>query len=106
MNGKQKVVAFAGIILVFLIALGFIVLIGGLVENNERMDTEIEYLESLGWIPEGAEVQYSSWHAEDNTENWKNFWVWIDYENSPWNNTRGYIWYNHDGEYYFEEDLD
>lgn len=100
-----------GTILITII--GFIIIISMLlwiffivVPESKKMDEEIEYLKSLGWEPENSIVEYSYWHTEDNTDLWKNFWVWIEFEDAPWNNTNGHIWYNHNGVYYFEEDLD
>jgi len=73
---------------------------------RQREDEEIEYVKSLGWEPENSFVKYWKAWGDEDTIYWKSFRVYIEFENEPWNSTMGHIWYNHDGEYYFEEDLD
>lgn len=90
--------------LVLLLVVGYIVL--KVEPNYQRFVDEVEFVKTLGWEPEGAEVEYTGRFAKDNTEEWKNLFCWIDYESEPWNNTKGYIWYTNEGEWYFEEYID
>ena len=74
--------------------------------GTQWFSKQIDFLDALDWAPENATVTYSMTHAKPNHGDWINLFIWIEYEDEPWNNQRGYIWYTKSGEWYFEEYLE
>jgi hypothetical protein len=104
MSTKKQVaivVLFASIVVILFFGWLFLYAI----PNHEHYEEEVQFVKSLDWNPENSTVSYSSFFAKESVSEWKNFFVWIRYEDQPWNNTRGYIWYTDYGEYYFEEKI-
>lgn len=91
------------LIVMTLIMAGVFYLVYDANEGYEWFKEEVEYIKSLDWQPENSTVTYYMHLAKPNYDNWTNFFCFIDYEEDPWNNTKGYIWFRHTGEWYFEE---
>lgn len=93
--------AFMVFFIIMAIVIGFIFYV--LIPDNEWFDEQVDIVKSTGWEPENSTVTYSSHHAKENQGEWKNLYCWIEYQNEPWNNTKGHIWYTDAGDWYFEE---
>jgi len=106
METDKKILTVALSLMIVALTCAIFYMVNDSITWQERVDSKVEKLREIA--PEYKSTDnmtcaYLYRHSRSEVD-WFAIFVDIEYKNEPWNNIRGYVWFNEEtSEYHFEE---